>query len=228
MPSSNAKQQRWSERKKRYPKNWPKIKARIRARSEGRCECTGECGNHVFDRCVEKHGEEGVTMNGTVYLQCAHMNHQPEDTRDEVLRDFCPGCHLRYDKLHHATNARQTKNKEKGQIDCIDHITEQEAISMLLASMESQKMTVILTPAPDPIGVWHMIRTVVERPPRWYCNLAAARGYHKNRQGLFRRYHFTTAMKRIQAGENPSGYYADVARSIIRKAIEVPEEVFCA
>ncbi len=227
MPSSKAKQQRWNIRKKRYPKNWAAIKAKLRERSGGQCECTGECGNHIFERCVEKHGQEGITMKGVVYLQAMHLNHQPEDTRLEIMMDGCPGCHLRYDKLHHATNARQTKNKEKGQIDCIDHMTEQEAISMLLASMESQKMKSGLVPAPEQNHSGHMVRVVFERPPRWYCDLAAARGYHGNRQGLFRREHFINALKRIQGGLPAIGYYGDVARAIIRKAIEVPEEVFC-
>ncbi len=227
MPAG-IKNLRWKERRKRYPKNWPEVKARIRARSGGQCECAGECGNHIFERCVERHGERGVTMNGVVYLQCMHLNHQPEDTRDEVLLDGCPGCHLRYDKLHHATNARQTKNKDKGQIDCIDHMTEQEAINMLLASMESQKMKSGLVPAPEQRHSGHMIRVAFERPPKWYCDLAKARGYHKNRQGLFRRREFIIAMNRIKNGLKCEGYYADTAHAIIRKAIEVPEEVFCA
>ncbi len=84
-----------------------------------------------------------------------------------------------------------------------------------------------LVPAPEPKHECHMIRVAFERPPAWYCDLAKARGYHKNRQGLFRRYHFINALKRIQQGLDAVGYYGDTARAIIRKAIEVPEEVFC-
>ena len=152
--------------------------------------------------------------------------------------DFCPGCHLRYDKLHHATNARKTRNLEKGQIDCIDHMTEQEAIQGLLADLENNKMKVVLVPAPEPRhGLHiegrggHMIRAVESRPPKWYLEIAASWGYDKKGRGRIERKKFVRALERIKDGKpsyHKNDSYYSACKAIIRKAIEVPEEVFCA
>jgi len=50
-------------------------------------------------------------VNKRVVLTVAHLNHTPEDCRDENLKAMCQGCHLHYDREHHAQTARQTKTK---------------------------------------------------------------------------------------------------------------------
>lgn len=105
------------EERGRYPDDWPQISARIRFdRAEGRCECTGECGAwHGGERCTRRHGEripplrQPANQSGTTILTVAHLNHVPEDCRDENLLAMCQGCHLRYDAHEHARNARRTR-----------------------------------------------------------------------------------------------------------------------
>jgi hypothetical protein len=51
--------------------------------------------------------------NGVVMLTVAHLNHQPEDCRDENLKAMCQRCHLRYDTDHHQRNAAATRRAKK-------------------------------------------------------------------------------------------------------------------
>lgn len=94
------------ENRHRYPKDWKAISRRIRfERAGGRCECPGGkdgCGLHRGRRCAERHGEPATWAKGKVILTTMHLNHAPEDCRDENLRAACQRCHLRYDRAHHA------------------------------------------------------------------------------------------------------------------------------
>lgn len=105
----------------RYPKDWKKVVVpRIRARSGDRCECHGECGSGADEhggRCKAVNREPHPVTKSIVVLTVAHLNHTPEDCRDEVLRHMCQRCHLRYDSAHHQKNARVTRFKKKGQED---------------------------------------------------------------------------------------------------------------
>lgn len=75
------------DNKARYPKDWPAISLRIRfVRAGGRCECEGECGHDHGGRCEAIHGEPHPVTASKVVLTTAHLNHTPEDCRDEVLR----------------------------------------------------------------------------------------------------------------------------------------------
>ncbi len=97
------------ENRDRYPKNWKsEVVPRIRERSGNRCECIGECGvqhNPHADlddpdlfRCGKLNGMPIDEIEGPkIVLTVGHMNHQPEDCRDENLRHWCQGCHNRYD-----------------------------------------------------------------------------------------------------------------------------------
>lgn len=105
------------EYKALYPKNWREISLRIRARSEGQCECGGECGLHPDHRCVERNGEAALWAKGKVMLTVAHLNHTPEDCRDENLKAMCQRCHLRYDMELHQRNSRETRKKRKALAD---------------------------------------------------------------------------------------------------------------
>jgi hypothetical protein len=101
------------ENRARYPKDWKQISARIKSRADGRCECEGECGLHRTTpgprRCIERHGEDARWAKGRVVLTVAHLNHQPEDCRDDNLKAMCQRCHLRYDLPLHMENARATR-----------------------------------------------------------------------------------------------------------------------
>lgn len=111
---------RESERK-RYPKDWKAIAARIRNRAEERCECRGECGiPHETKvggrRCVEINRSKAVFFRGPVILTVAHLDHTPENCSDENLKAMCQRCHLRYDRHHHAANARATRDAKNPQL----------------------------------------------------------------------------------------------------------------
>lgn len=98
----------------RYPKDWPAISLRIRfERAEGRCECEGECGHDHGGRCDALHGQPHPITGSKVVLTTAHLNHTPEDCRDEVLRAMCNRCHLAYDREHHATSRRKRAEDRK-------------------------------------------------------------------------------------------------------------------
>ena len=104
------------ENKARYPKNWPEIRQRIGERSGWRCECTGECGRthcHLGEdgRCINRQGESAWLTGSRVVLTVAHLDHVPEHCDDSNLRHMCQGCHLHYDKDHHAETARATRRK---------------------------------------------------------------------------------------------------------------------
>lgn len=103
------------ENRGRYPADWSQISDRIRfERAAGRCECEGECGmpGHTaaivvygFSRCVNMHSAHSVYTGSKVVLTTAHLNHTPEDCDDANLKAMCQGCHLWYDREHHAASA---------------------------------------------------------------------------------------------------------------------------
>jgi hypothetical protein len=99
------------ENRDRYPANWPAISHHTRfVRAAGRCECEGECGRGTHDgRCPNLHDAPAYGTGSKVVLTTAHLNHQPEDCRPENLRAMCQGCHLHYDREHHALTAAATR-----------------------------------------------------------------------------------------------------------------------
>jgi hypothetical protein len=121
------------ENRARYPRDWQEISLRIRTeRAAGRCECRGECGHdHLaefdenpaadlvddliaafgpdFLRCLAENGRPHPVTDSTVVLTVAHLNHTPEDCRDENLKAMCQRCHLAYDRSHHAETRSATK-----------------------------------------------------------------------------------------------------------------------
>lgn len=99
------------ENRGRYPADWKQISERIRfERAGGRCEREGECGRgtHV-GRCPNMHGRPAYTTGSVVVLTTAHLNHTPEDCRDDNLKAMCNGCHLHYDLEHHQQTAQRTR-----------------------------------------------------------------------------------------------------------------------
>jgi hypothetical protein len=101
------------ENRDRYPADWGSISLRIRFdRAQGRCECDGRCGRpdwHVVDgRCTNMHGKPAAGTRTTVVLTTAHLDHTPENCDDANLMAMCQGCHLHYDRAHHAQTRAAT------------------------------------------------------------------------------------------------------------------------
>lgn len=118
-----------SENRSRYPADWRTISHRIRfERAAGRCECAGECGrplDHLADdgRCHNVHGLprwRGAPNQCVVVLTTAHLDHTPENVDDDNLLALCEGCHLHYDRAHHAQTRVRTRAAE---MEAIHHGT---------------------------------------------------------------------------------------------------------
>lgn len=106
------------ENRARYPANWAEISRRIRfERAQGRCECAGECGRGTHTgRCPNVHGQPAYGTGSIVVLTVAHLNHTPEECDDGNLAAMCQGCHLHYDREHHAATRRATLAALRGQL----------------------------------------------------------------------------------------------------------------
>ena len=86
--------------RKRYPKNWKQIADSIKEKADWKCQVCGK-------QC-RRPDEPFDTHRRT--LTVAHLNHIPEDCREENLKAMCAVCHLRYDAKHHA----ETRRKKNG------------------------------------------------------------------------------------------------------------------
>lgn len=105
------------ENLKRYPDDWKAVSLSIKERADWRCECEGECGRGTHaGRCPNLHGEAAYGTGSKVILTTAHLDHTPENCAPENLKAMCQGCHLHYDKEHHAQTAYRTR-KEKAGVD---------------------------------------------------------------------------------------------------------------
>lgn len=106
------------ENRGRYPRDWRRISDRIRfGRARGRCECRGECGRprvHLRrdGRCRNRHGYRAFGTGSPVVLTTAHLDHTPENCDPANLRAFCQGCHLHYDRAHHAETRAATRRAQ--------------------------------------------------------------------------------------------------------------------
>ena len=63
---------------------------------------------------IARHVEQAIDRNAglarpLVVLTVAHLNHTPEDCRDDNLKAMCQACHLNYDRDHHAETAARTR-----------------------------------------------------------------------------------------------------------------------
>jgi len=99
------------ENRNRYPEDWDEISHRIRfERAQGRCECDGRCGRGTHQgRCPNMHGQPAYGSGHIVVLTTAHLDHTPENVDDGNLLALCQGCHLWYDREHHAETRRETR-----------------------------------------------------------------------------------------------------------------------
>jgi hypothetical protein len=99
------------ENRDRYPQDWPQISLAVKERAGWRCECRGECGRGTHaGRCPNRHGGLAYgTATTVVVLTTAHLDHTPENCDQDNLRAMCQGCHLHYDRDHHARTAARTR-----------------------------------------------------------------------------------------------------------------------
>ena len=109
------------ENRARYPKDWKAISAGIRSRAGDRCECEGECGRGTHTgRCPNTQGAPAYGTGSRVVLTTAHLDHTPENCAPENLRSMCQGCHLHYDRHHHAQTAYRTRKDAARTADLFD------------------------------------------------------------------------------------------------------------
>lgn len=109
------------ENRHRYGTDWDQFSRRIRfERASGRCECEGECGRGTHKgRCPNVHGGPAYGTGSRVVLTVAHLDHTPE-TRDETkVKAMCNGCHLHYDRDHHAETREKTRKGGKAMRDLL-------------------------------------------------------------------------------------------------------------
>lgn len=125
------------ENRRRYPPDWPQISQRIRTRDGNRCKWCGVANHALGGRlngdwlpAIPEEGLHGLIWPepGThatcgdgarrarlriirVVITVAHLNHTPEDCRDENLAALCQRCHLNYDRHIHVRNLRATIRK---------------------------------------------------------------------------------------------------------------------
>ena len=101
------------ENRARYGPDWPAFSRAIRfTRAAGRCECEGECGRATHDgRCPNRHGQPAYGTGSKVVLTVAHLCHTPECR--EHVKAMCQGCHLHYDRDHHAETRATTRATEQ-------------------------------------------------------------------------------------------------------------------
>ena len=110
------------ENRARYPKDWDAISASIKRRARNRCECRGECGRgtHGTKRCPNRHGLPAYGTGSKVILTTAHLDHVPEHCAPDNLKSMCQGCHLHYDRDHHAQTAYRTRRIGKARADLFE------------------------------------------------------------------------------------------------------------
>lgn len=97
------------ENKNRYPKNWKEIRCVILERADHHCEFCG----------AENYEPHPIT-GSKVVLTIAHLDHTPENCDFNNLKALCQKCHLAYDKIHHAENARKTRNEKTGTLSLFE------------------------------------------------------------------------------------------------------------
>jgi hypothetical protein len=117
------------EEKARYPADWPEISRRIREREGQKCKwCGAPNGATILrdkkdPRKFKVHPVGSCCLGGDpdckgavkVVLTVAHLDHTPENCADDNLVALCQRCHLTYDAKHHASTARETRERASGQ-----------------------------------------------------------------------------------------------------------------
>jgi len=124
------------ENRRRYPEDWPQIRARILERASNCCEaCSVPNGTfiyadrerpedwiavpdeHVEPRPGQPHKRWDFVAGAPVtrvVLTIAHLDHQPENVREDNLRAMCQKCHLAHDAEHHRQTRRRNLHRRRG------------------------------------------------------------------------------------------------------------------
>lgn len=89
---------RWKAKKAAYPRDWRAISRATRDRAGWRCE---ECG--------AAHRWFHPITGRVIYLQAAHLDHNPANCAPENLRCLCPRCHLIFDATIHTQRGYMTR-----------------------------------------------------------------------------------------------------------------------
>jgi heterodisulfide reductase subunit B len=85
----------------RYPKNWKEISRYVRfERAQGRCEF---CGAH--------HKQPNPHTGKRAVLAAMHLDHIPENSRNDNLMAGCNRCHLNYDRSYHMQERERRRNR---------------------------------------------------------------------------------------------------------------------
>lgn len=104
---------------------WFAARAKVRERAKDRCQACGSRNGAYYIRdgsCfhairffeVTKPDAAAAKVQGlrVVLIQCGccHVNNVAGDDRDENLRWWCRGCHLRHDRTHHRNTRAARKD----------------------------------------------------------------------------------------------------------------------
>lgn len=100
---------------------------------------------------------------------------------------------------------------------------QREAARTLLAQLQSYRLRVVLTPAPDPRHAGHMVRTVTEENCDWYRDLCAEY-VRPNGKTRIDRHKVERALQRIINNKKPhnGSNYIDRLLPYIESELHVP------
>jgi 5-methylcytosine-specific restriction endonuclease McrA len=104
----------------RYGEAWAVLALALKFCADYRCECDGRCGRppehlDVHGRCRNRQGEAAHGTGSKVVLTIAHLDHEPSHNERSNLMVACQGCHLHYDRAHHA-QTRAARLERAGQL----------------------------------------------------------------------------------------------------------------
>jgi hypothetical protein len=85
------------------------VRARRRTLRMRRPMRTARPHDRFDNRCRARHGTVAPISGTKIVLTTAHLDHTPENCADDNLMAMCQGCHLHYDRDHHAETARATR-----------------------------------------------------------------------------------------------------------------------
>jgi len=85
----------------------------VKEQAGWQCECEGECGRGTHEgRCPNRQGAPAYGTGSKTVLTTAHLDHTPENCDPSNLKAMCNGCHLHYDRDHHAETRAATKGRQ--------------------------------------------------------------------------------------------------------------------
>ena len=113
-----------------YGPEWKRTRARVLERAGNRCEICGRPNRKLvlvtlagewWDEAAvcwrDRHGQPcrphitGLARRIRVVLQCAHLNHDPDDPSH--LAALCGRCHLNFNRGHHADVRKLRKDRQR-------------------------------------------------------------------------------------------------------------------